>query len=97
MSDANSLDIIKLNIDSIQAEILEGKTNSKQKMQANTDSCANMKRDAINKEDANIQKDQDIAINPINYFASSSNIDAHKRKSINFCVDFSFCCNICRS
>ena len=60
----------------------KGKTNNKQEMQANADSCTNKKRDAINKQDANIQKDQDMPINPINYFTSSSNIDADKRKSI---------------
>ena len=38
-----------------------------------------MKRDANHKKDANIQKDQDMPINPINYFASSSNIDADKK------------------
>ena len=82
MPDATSLHIIKVNIDSIQAEMSKGKTNNKQEMQTDTDSCTNMKRDAINKQDANIQKDQDMPINPINYFASSSNIDADKRKSI---------------
>ena len=41
-----------------------------------------MRRDAINKQDANIPKDQDTPINLINYFASSNNTDADKRKSI---------------
>ena len=82
MPDATSLDIIKVNIDSIQAEMLKSKTNNKQEIQTNADSCTNMKRDAINKQDANILKDQDIPITQINYFASSSNIDADKRKSI---------------
>ena len=82
MPDATSLDIIKINIDSIQAEMLKGKTNNKQEMQTDTDSCTNMRRDAINRQDANIQKDQDMPINPINYFPSSCNIDADKRKSI---------------
>ena len=82
MPDATSPDIIKVNIDSIQAEMLKGKTNNKQEMQTDADSCTNMKRDAIDKQDANIQKDQDMPINPINYFTSSSNIDADKRKSI---------------
>ena len=41
-----------------------------------------MKRDAINKQDANIQKGQDTPINPTNYFASSSNMNTDKRKSI---------------
>ena len=82
MPDATFLDLIKVNIDSIQVEMSKGKTNNKQEMQTNADSCTNMKRDAINKQDANIQKGQDMPINPINYFASSSNIDADKRKSI---------------
>ena len=82
MPDPTSLDIIKVNIDSIQVEMLKGKTNNKQGMQANADSCTNMKRDAMNKQDANIQKDQDMPINPINYFASSRNIDADKRKAL---------------
>ena len=38
-----------------------------------------MKRDAINKKDANIQKDQDMKINPINYFASSSNMQIKEK------------------
>ena len=50
-------------------------------MQTDVDSCTNMKKDAINKQDANIQNDQDMPINPINYFASSSNIDADKKKA----------------
>ena len=82
MPDTTSLDIIKINIDSIQAEMLECKTNNKQETQTNADSCTNMERDAINKQDANIQKDQKTLIKPINYFASSSNTDADKRKSI---------------
>ena len=82
MPDAKSLDIIKVNIDSIQVEISQGKTNSNQETQTDTDSCTNMKRDAINKQDTNIQKEQDMSINPINYFASSINIDADKRTSI---------------
>ena len=82
MPDATSLDLMKVNIDSIQVEMSKGKTNNKQGMLTNADSCTNMKRDTINKQDANIQKDQDTPINPINYFTSSSNIDADKRKSI---------------
>ena len=82
MPDATSLDIIKVNIHSIQAEMSKGKTNNKQEMRTDPDNCTKIKRDAINKQDANIQKDQDMPINPINYFTSSCNIDADKRKSI---------------
>ena len=82
MPDATSLDIIKVNTDSIQVEMSKGKTNNKQQMQTSADSCTNMKRDAINKQDAKIVKDLDTPINPINYFTSSNNIDADKRKSI---------------
>ena len=38
-------------------------------------------RSAINKQDANIQKQQDTPIKTINYFTSSNNADADKRKS----------------
>ena len=38
-------------------------------------------RSKISKQDTNIQRQQDTPINTINYFASSSNTDADKRKS----------------
>ena len=81
MPDVASLEIMKTNIDSIQAERSECKANNKQKMQTDTDSCTNMRRSAINKQDANFQRQQDTPIDAINYFASSSNTDADKRKS----------------
>ena len=81
MPDVDSLDIIKINIDSIQVERSECKANNMQEMQTNADSCTNMRRSAINKEDTNIQRQQDTSINTINYFVSSSNTDADKRKS----------------
>ena len=74
MPDATSLDIIKVNIDSIQVEMLKGKTNNKQELQTDADSCTNMKRDAINKQDANIQKDQDMPINRTLSISLSQNI-----------------------
>ena len=80
MPDAASLEIIKINIDSIQAERSECKANNKQEVQTDADNCTNMRRSAINKQDANIQRHQDTPINTINYFASSSNTDADKRK-----------------
>ena len=49
MPDAASLEIIKINIDSIQAERSECKANNKQEAQSNADSCTNMRRSAINK------------------------------------------------
>ena len=50
-------------------------------MHTDADSCTNMRQSAINKQDANIQRQQDTPINTINYFTSSSNTDADKRKS----------------
>ena len=81
MPDVTSLDIIKVNIGYIQAEMSKRKMNNKQEMQTNADRCTNTKTDAISKQDANIQKDQDTPINPVNYF-TSSNTDADKRRSI---------------
>ena len=82
MPDAAFLDIMKINIDSIQAERSECKANNKQDVQTDADSCTNMRRSAINKQDANIQRQQDAPINTINYFASSSNRDADKKKAV---------------
>ena len=59
----------------------ECKANNKQEAQTNTDSCTNMRKSAINKQDANIQRQQDTPINTIIYFTSSSNTDAEQRKS----------------
>ena len=81
MPNVASLEITKINIDSIQAERLECKVNNKQEVQTNANSCTNMMGSAINKQDANIQRQQDTPINTINYFTSSSNTDADKRKS----------------
>ena len=81
MSDMASLEIIKINIDSIQAERSECKANNKQEAQTDTASCTNMRRSAINKQDTNIQRQQDTPINTINYFTSSTNTDPDKRKS----------------
>ena len=77
MPDVASLEIIKINIDSIQAERSECKVN-KQEVQTDADSCTNMRRSAINKQDANIQRQQDTPINTINYF-TSSNTDTDKK------------------
>ena len=80
MPDATSLNIVNINIDSIQAEIAECKTTTRQEMQSVTECCTNMVIDAINKQVANSQKDQKATKKPINYFFSSNNTDADKRK-----------------
>ena len=81
MPDVAFLEIIKINIDSIQAERAGYKENNKQEAQTNADSHTNMRSCAINKQDTNIQRQQGTSINTINYFASSSNTDADKTKS----------------
>ena len=73
MPDVTSLNIVKINIDSIQADIAECKTSNKQKCKVDVDT--------INKQDVNSQKDQKSANKLINYFFSSNNTDADKRKS----------------
>ena len=50
MPDATSLNIINLNIDSIQMEIAEGKTNTRQEMQTVSEGCTNRGADAITKQ-----------------------------------------------
>ena len=81
MPDATYLNIVKIHIDALQAEIAECKTNTGQETQSVTEGCINMGVDATNKEDANGQKDQKTANKLINYFFSSNNTDANKRKS----------------
>ena len=82
MPDATFLNIINVNIDSIQMEIAGGKTNTGQEIQTVSEGCTNRGGDAITKQDANGQKDQKTANKPINYFFSSNNTDADRRKSM---------------
>ena len=49
MPDATSLNIVKVNIDSIQEEIAECKTSNKQEMQSDAKGYTNMDVDTINK------------------------------------------------
>ena len=81
MPDTAVLNIINLNIDSIQAEIAECKTNRGQETHAVTEGYTNMDADVITKQDANSQNDQNKSNKSINYFYSSNNIEADKRKS----------------
>ena len=84
MPDTVALDIINLNIDSVQAEIASCKTNREQEMHAMAEGCINTDAEEINKQDASGQNDQNISNNSnnsVNYFFSSSNIMADKRQS----------------
>ena len=77
MPDTAALNIINLNIDSIQVETAKCKTNREQEMQAVAEGCTNTDTGEINKQDANGQNDQNISNNSnnsVNYFFSSSNI-----------------------
>ena len=77
-----ALNIINLNIDSIQVEVADCKTNIKQEMHAVSKGCTNMDTGVNTQQDANGQNDQNNSNKSINYFVSSTNIDADKRKSI---------------
>ena len=81
MPDTAALNIINLNIDSIQAEIASCQTNKEQEMHVVAEGCTHMDAGAINKQDANSQNEQNNSNNSINYFFSSSNIMADKRQS----------------
>ena len=82
MPDTAALNIINLNIASIQAEIASCKTNREQEMYAVAEGCTNTDAGAINKQDTNSQNVQNNSHNSINYFFSSSNIMADKRQSL---------------
>ena len=84
MPDTAALNIINLNIDSLQAEIASCKTNREQEMQAMAEGCTNTDTGEINKHDANSQNDQNISNNSnnsVNYFFSSSNIMDDKKQN----------------
>ena len=55
MPDTAALNIITLNIDSIQTEIASCKTNREQEMHTMAEGCTNMDTGEINKQDANGQ------------------------------------------
>ena len=79
MPDMVALNIIYLNIDCIQKEIRERKTNRGQEMHAYTEDCTKKAAYSIAKQDGNGQQHQ--ANKLINYFYSSNNTDADKSKS----------------
>ena len=83
MPDTAALNIINLNIDSIQVEIASCKTNREQEMHAMAEGCTNRDAGEI-KQDANGQNHQNISNNSnnsANYFFSSSNIMVDNRQS----------------
>ena len=53
MPDTAALKLININIDPIQAEVVEGKTNIEQETHAVERGCANMDADLKNKQDTN--------------------------------------------
>ena len=79
MPDMAALNIINLNIDSINAEIAECKTNRRKATHAVAEGCTNTDAGASTKQDANGQNDQNKSNKSINYFYSSNNIDSDKR------------------
>ena len=81
MPDTAALNIINLNIDSIQVEITRCKTNRGQEMHAVVEGCTNRDTGIITKQDTNGQNDQNNSNKSINYFYSSKDIDTDKRKS----------------
>ena len=73
------LNIINLNIDSIQKEIRDFKTNRGQEMHTDTEDCTKKDAHSAAKQYGNGQQHQ--ANKLINYFYSSKNTDADKSKS----------------
>ena len=82
MPDTAALKLININIDSIRAKVVECKTNVIQEMHVVEKGCANMDVDLKTKQGANSQNSQNNAIKKINYFFSSSNVDADKEKAV---------------
>ena len=80
MPDTAVLNIINLNIESTQAEISECKSNIGQETHVVAEGSTNMDTGIITKQDANGQNDQNNSNKSINYFYSSNNIDADRRK-----------------
>ena len=90
MPDTAALKLINVNIDSIQAEVVECKTNTgymresniEKEMHAVEKCCANTDADSKIKHGTNGHSGQDNANKTTNYFFSSANVEADKGKSI---------------
>ena len=81
MPDTAALQIINLNIDSIQLEMAGCKTNIKQEIHTVIKGCTNTGAGVNTMQDINGQNNQSNTIKSINYFFSLANIDEDKRKS----------------
>ena len=81
MPDAAVLNIINLNIDSIQAEMVSSKTNRGQEIHTIAEGCTNRNKAGVIKHDANGQNDQNTSNKSINYFYSSANTEADRKES----------------
>ena len=66
MPDIEALNIINLNIDSIQVEVASCKTNREQEMHPMAEGCTNTDAKEINKQGDNGQNDQNILNNSNN-------------------------------
>ena len=90
MPDTAALKLINVNIDSIQAEVAECKTNTGDARKSNITQethvgekgCADTDADSKSKHSTNGQNNQDNAYKVTNYFLSSPNVEADKRKSV---------------
>ena len=71
MPDIAVLNIIYLNIDSIQAKIMSCKTNRGQQTHAVAEGCTNRDTGGIIKQEANGHNGQNHSNKSINYFYSS--------------------------
>ena len=81
MPDTAVLNISNLHIDSIQEEIMKCKTNRGQETHDVPEGCTNRDTEVITKQDANGQNNLNNSNKSINYFQSSKDTDADKRKS----------------
>ena len=80
MPDTAGLNIINLNIDSLQVEVVECKTNIGQEMQTVSKGCTNMATGDHTTQNAYGQNGHGTTNKSIYYFSSSDNVDADKRK-----------------
>ena len=102
MADTATLKLINISIDSIQAEIAECKTNSgnvsesdiTQEMHVVEKGCTNTDADSKIKHSVNGQNYNDN-VNTINYFLSSPNVEADKRKSIELMQKYTMHLGMC--
>ena len=81
MPDTAALNIINLNIDSIQVEIMSSKINRGQETHTSANACTNRNTAGVIKQDANGQNGQNQSNKSINYFYSSENTEADRKKS----------------